>query len=153
LLYKPKKNFVPLGHGQFWPQGLYLNKFESSGPRDATIVRFGEAVLEKKIFQAFPYILLCKSLSPWGRSIHYLRGLIWTNLNLLAPRMLHAKYQGILASGSWEEDLSKFPLFYPLLGPKGASPFILTNLNPHLPRIFPKKFGWNWPRGSWEEVI
>jgi len=34
------------------------------------IVRFGAAVLEKKIFSAFPYTLLCKSLSPCGGAIH-----------------------------------------------------------------------------------
>jgi len=29
------------------------------------IVQYGAAVLEKNIFSAFPYISLCKSLSPW----------------------------------------------------------------------------------------
>jgi len=40
------------------------------------IVPSGAAVLEKKIFYAFPYISLCKSLSPWGRAIHDLREFI-----------------------------------------------------------------------------
>jgi len=31
------------------------------------------------------------------------------------------------------EDLSKFSLFCPLLGPKGDQPLYLDNLNPHLP--------------------
>jgi len=30
------------------------------------IIPFGEAVLEKKIVEEFPYISICKSLSPWG---------------------------------------------------------------------------------------
>jgi len=34
------------------------------------IVLFGVAFLEKKIVQVFPYILLCKSLSPWGGAIY-----------------------------------------------------------------------------------
>jgi len=44
------------------------------------IVQFGAAVLEKKIFQAFPYILLCKSLSPWGGAMDDPRDFFWTNL-------------------------------------------------------------------------
>jgi len=58
------------------------------------IVQFGAAVLEK-FFQAFPNTSLCKSLSPCSGAIHDPR-----DLNLLAPRMLPAKYQCILASGS-----------------------------------------------------
>jgi len=34
------------------------------------IIPFGAAVLEKKIFKAFPNILLCKKLSPWGGVIY-----------------------------------------------------------------------------------
>jgi len=37
---------------------------------------FGAAVLEKKIFKAFLYILLCKSLSTWDRAIYNLRDFI-----------------------------------------------------------------------------
>jgi len=33
------------------------------------IVQFGAAVLEKKFFQALPYISLCKSLRPWGEAM------------------------------------------------------------------------------------
>jgi len=53
--------------------------------------------------------------------------------------MFHAKYQYILASGSWEEDFLKiyqnFPDFAPYWAPKGASPFLWTNLNPHPSRF------------------
>jgi len=54
------------------------------------IVQFGSEVLEKNIFQAFPYILLCKSLNPWGGAMHDPSDIIWTN----------AKYQCIPACGS-----------------------------------------------------
>jgi len=53
-------------------------------------------------------LLLSKSLSPWGGTIHDPRDFIGTNLNLLAPRMLHAKYQCIPAGGSWEEGFWRF---------------------------------------------
>jgi len=34
------------------------------------IIRFGAAVFEKKIVYAFPYIAICKGLSPWGGAIN-----------------------------------------------------------------------------------
>jgi len=39
------------------------------------------------------------------------------------------------------EYLSKFSLFYPLLGPKMGQPLYLKNLNSHPPSMFPAKFG------------
>jgi len=95
-------------------------------------------------------------MSPEGVAIYDPRDFIWTNLNLLAPRMLHATYQRIPAGGSWEDfwRFIKIFLILPLIGaPKGASPYIWTNLNSHPPIVFPTKFGWNWPSGSWEEVV
>jgi len=80
---------------------LYLNKSESH-PQACflpNLVEIGLVVLEK-IFQAFLYILQCKSLSPWGGAIHDPRHFIRTKLNLLARRILHAIYQCIPASGS-----------------------------------------------------
>jgi len=44
--------------------------------------------------------------------------------NHLAPRIFHAKYQCIPASGSWEEDFLLIPYFAPYWAPKGANPFI-----------------------------
>jgi len=92
-----------------------------------SLVEISLVVLEKKTFKAFPYILLCKSLSSWGGAIHDPRDFIWTNLNLIVPRMLHTKYQYIpplVHEKKIFEDLSKFSLFCPLLGPKEVSPFI-----------------------------
>jgi len=40
-----------------------------------------------------------KSLRPWDRAIHNPRDFISTNLNLLAPRMLPAKYS--MHSSQW----------------------------------------------------
>jgi len=34
------------------------------------MIPFGEAVIEKTIVYAFPYISICKSLSPWGGVIY-----------------------------------------------------------------------------------
>jgi len=56
------------------------------------IVRHGAAVLQKKCFKAFPNVLLCKSLGPWGGAMHDPRDFILTKLNLLALGMLSAKY-------------------------------------------------------------
>jgi len=39
------------------------------------------------------------------------------------------------------EDLSKFSLFYPLLGPKRSKLLYLKNLIPHSPTMFPTNFG------------
>jgi len=64
---------------------------------------------------------LYKGLSPLGGAIHDPRDFIWTNLNLLALRMLHTKYQCIPASGSWEEDfwtVTKIFLILPFIGPQ-----------------------------------
>jgi len=76
--------------------------------------------------KAFPYILLCKSLNPWSGAIHDSLDFIWTKLNLLVPRMLHAKHQWIL--DLWDEDFWRFiktVLILPLNGVlKEASPFI-----------------------------
>jgi len=49
----------------------------------------------RRFFKAFPYILPCKSLSLCGGAICDPRDFILTNLNLLALRMVHAKYQCI----------------------------------------------------------
>jgi len=99
-----------------------------------SLVEIGQVVLEKKIFCAFPYIILCKSLSPWGGAIHDPRDLIWTNLNLLAPRVLHTIYQCIPAGGSWEEGLSKLCLLCPLLGPKRGQPLYLNKSESPIPQ-------------------
>jgi len=63
-------------------------------------------------------------------------------LNLLAPKILHAKYQCIPASGSWEEDfedVSKLSLFWPLLGPKSGKPLYLNKSESPSPSMFPTK--------------
>jgi len=75
----------------------------------------------EEYFKAFLYILPCKSLSPWGGAIHDPRDFIWRKLNLLAPRMLHAKYHCIPASDSWEEGFWSFIkifLILLLIGPQ-----------------------------------
>jgi len=66
------------------------------------IVPFGAEFLRR--FLVFPYVSLCKSLRPLGGDIHYPRDFIYTNLSLLSPNMLLAKYQCILTSGSLEKD-------------------------------------------------
>jgi len=81
---------------------------------------------------------------------------ILITLNLLAPRIFHAKYHCIPVSGSWEDFwrlIKTFFYFAPYWASKGASPFIWTNLNPHPTSMFPAKFGWNWPSGSWEDIL
>jgi len=42
--------------------------------KQLNIVPFGAAVLEKKIFEAFPNISICKNLSPWGGAIYITLG-------------------------------------------------------------------------------
>jgi len=100
------------------------------------------------IYQHFPYF--APYWAPKGAS-----PFIRTNLNPLSQRIIHTKYQCILASGSREDDFwifSKIFLILPLIGPKReASLFIWTHLHPHPPSMFPINFGWNWPIGSWEE--
>ena len=80
---------------------------------------------------------------------------ILTNLNLLHPRMLCAKFGWNWPSGSWEEDfliLSMYFRYFVIISPwKRTWPFICTNLNSlHLWMIC-AKFDWNWPIGSGEE--
>jgi len=67
-----------------------------------------------------------------------------SNINALQP-VIHEK--------KIFEDLSKFSLFRPLLGPKGGQPLYLNKSESPSPSLFPAKFGWNWPSGSWEEIV
>jgi len=81
---------------------------------------------EEDFFKTFPYILLCKSLSPWVApymTLGTLFGHTWSslsqgcsmpNINVFRPVVHEKSYQNL-----------------PYSVPKGASPFIWTNLNPH----------------------
>jgi len=92
-----------------------------------SLVEIGQVVHEKKIFKSFCYVSLYKIMSPKGVAVYDPTDFISTNLNLLAPRMFHAKYQSFPASGSWEEDFLRFNkifLILPLIGPqRGPAPF------------------------------
>jgi len=57
-------------------------------------------VHEKEIFKGFRYIKLYTTMIPECVAICDPRDFICINLNLLALRMLHAKYQYIQANGS-----------------------------------------------------
>ena len=73
--------------------------------------------------------------------------LIWTNLNLLHPRMHCAKWfwRGFL-------NFSLYLGYFVIISPwKRAGPFNWTNLNPRYPRMICAKFSWNWPSGSGQE--
>jgi len=114
---------------QSMTKGCYMLNINAFWPvvHEKSLIEIGLVVLEKKIFLNISlYILLCKSLSPWCGAIHDPKDFIWTNFNLLAPRMLHATYQCIPAGGSWEEDFSRFIkifLMLPLIGSqKGPDP-------------------------------
>jgi len=78
------------------------------------------------LFNHFPINYYVKVKAPGVGAIHDPRDFIWTNLNLLAPRMFHATYQYILASSWWEEDFWRFIkifLILPLIGhQKGPAP-------------------------------
>jgi len=60
----------------------------------------------RRFLKKFPFLVPF-----WGGYICDPAHFIWTNLNLLAPRMLHAKLKSILASGSWEEDFLSYLLY------------------------------------------
>jgi len=69
--------------------------------------------------------------------MHETRDFISTNLNLLARRMLHSKYQCIPAGGSREEDFSRFikiVLTLPLLGQKRGQPLYLNKFESRSPK-------------------
>jgi len=75
-------------------------------------------------FLSISLYITMQKFKPLGGTKHDPRDFIWTNLNLLVPRMLYAKYQCILASGSWEEYFWRFikmflilPLTVPQKGP------------------------------------
>jgi len=95
---------------------------------------------EEGFLSIFPYILLCKSLSPWDGATHDPRDFIWTNLNPLAPRTLHTTYQCIPAIGSWEEDFWRFVkifLILPPIGPqKGPAPYLNKSESPSPRHVF-----------------
>ena len=74
---------------------------------------------------------------------------IWTNLNLLHPRMLYANFGWNWPSGSGEEDfqvLSMYFLYFSFISP-------WTNLNLLHPTILCAKFCWNWPSGFGEDCF
>jgi hypothetical protein len=68
------------------------------------MMNYGFVILEKKTFNEFCYIFLCKTLV--GRFGPALPPgvMIWTNLNLHHLRMFLHKFQLSWHSGSWEED-------------------------------------------------
>ena len=82
---------------------LYLNKLESSLPKDASCqvwLNFGPVVLEKKIvFNFVNVVCLFHNYIPLERVGPF----IWTNTNPLHPRMLCAKFSWNWPSGSWED--------------------------------------------------
>ena len=90
-------------------------------------------------------------VSPWKKVWPF----IWTNINLLHPRMLCAKFGWNWPSGFGEEDFlisSMYFRYFVIISPWiGTGPFIWTNLNPLHPRMLCAKFGWNWPSGFGEE--
>jgi len=100
---------------------------------------------------------LCKSFSPWGGAIHNPRDFIWTNLNLLAQSMFHAKYQCIPRSGSWEKHCKGFCYIYlyKMLSPHGMTifchrDFIWTYLNLLVQGNLHAKYCPIWCSSSWE---
>ena len=58
-------------------------------------------VSDKKIFDVFPYISLCKKCDPWGRAILDPRGIIH-------KVMLHTNYHGSRPNGFRQEDFFMF---------------------------------------------
>ena len=82
---------------------------------------------------------------------------ILTNLNLLHPRMLCAKFGWNWAQWFWRKIFLNFiyvfSLFRNYLPLERSGPFIWSNLNPLHPRMLCAKFGWNWPTGSGEEIF
>ena len=81
--------------------------------------------------------------------------LIRTNLNLLHPSLLCAKFGWNWPSGSGGEDFlisSMYFRYFVIISPwERLGPFFWTNLNPLHPRMICAKFGWNWLSGSGEE--
>ena len=76
---------------------------------------------------------------------------IWTNLNLLHPRMLYANFGWNWPSGSGEEDfqvLSMYFLYFSFL-----SPLEQTCESPSPNNTFCAKFCWNWPSGFGEDCF
>jgi len=113
---------------KLWPKDVTCQTFmHLLGPQKGPPLYESQALFPTKFgwnwpsgsWKALPYILLCQSLSPWGAAIHDPREFIWTHLNLLAARMLHAKYQCIPASGSWDDfwRFIKIFLILPLIRP------------------------------------
>jgi len=70
LLYKPISKYVPFGPGQFWTQGLFfltnLNLLVLAMLHSTYFLIWCSSSWEEKFSKTFPYILLRKSLSPWG---------------------------------------------------------------------------------------
>jgi len=94
-----------LGCGHLWSHGLHLNQLNFLVIRILPTNKqcFPPVVHEKKIFKVLFCFVCYIKLCPLRRGHLLPRDFIWTNLNLLAPRMFHAKCQCILASVSWEE--------------------------------------------------
>jgi len=121
-----------------------------------SLVEIGLMVLEK-IFYAVPYILLCKSLSPWSGAIYDLSDFIWRKLNLPVLGMLHTKYCLIWCSSSLEDFLSiSYILLCKSLRPWGGAicnprDFICTNLNLLVLGKLHAKYCPTGCSSSWEE--
>jgi hypothetical protein len=76
---------------------------------------------------------------------------IWTNLNLLHPRIICSKFNWILPAGFGEQGLKKYSVYiysFAIISPsRRVIPFIWTKLNPLHPRIICIKFDWIRPSG------
>ena len=97
-------------------------------PFDPSLLEIDQVVLERKIFQIWQRIFTILNYLPSEKEGPF----IWTNSNLLHPRMICAKLDWNLPSDSEEEDflnfvivISQFRNFLPL---EKGGPFIWTNL-------------------------
>ena len=106
---------------------------------------------EEYILNSSMYFCRLVIISPWKRAEPF----IWTNLNLLHPKIISANFGWNWPSGSGKEDflnLSMYFRYFVIISIwKKAAPFIWTNFNPLQPRMLCAKFAWNWPSGSGED--
>ena len=108
------------GTGQFWPQGLHMNKIDTGPQGDATynISKFSAIQYQRRIMN-FSFFVPMFKLRPQGGANFDPMGILWTNLVDVHKEMPYTKYQIFTPSSFREEEFWR-----------SASLFLCSNLWP-----------------------
>ena len=101
------RSYLPLEKGVVLP----LNKLVFPLPKNALChdcLKWARWSLKRRFLKFFNFFSLFRNYFPWKKALPF----IWTNLNLLRPRILCAKFGKNWPGGSWEEDFLILSMYF-----------------------------------------